>query len=84
MRKCYYHDTEAGTFYIAESHGRFQVMFNEVSLGNYPTAENAAEGVAKGMSLSSPAGLDTSKLGLPERLSEWHPLEDWDDRGPER
>lgn len=75
MRKQYYFDTKAGTFYIAEMDGRFHVTFNEVSLGNYPSAEHAALDIAGGYSFSPPTGLDTSKLGLPHRLGEWRKLE---------
>jgi hypothetical protein len=71
MREQYYHDTKAGTFYIAEVDGRFHVMFNNVSLSNYTDAKSAAENIAGGYSCSPPAGLDTSKLGLPRSLAEW-------------
>lgn len=80
MATRYYYDTKAGTFYISEVEGRFHVRFNEVSLGNYSSAEDAARDIAGGYSFSPPAGLDTSKLGLPHRLSDWHELDDWNDR----
>lgn len=76
MRKQYSHETKAGTFYIGEVDGRTHVMFNEVSLGKYPSAKNAAENIAGGYAFSPPAGLDTSKLGLPRSLNEWHRLDD--------
>lgn len=53
-------------------------MFNEVSLGNYPTAESAAEDIAGGYAFSPPAGLDAAKLGLPYQLGEWQRLGDCD------
>lgn len=76
MGKRYYHDTKAGTFYIVENEGRFHVMFKEVSLGNYPSAEAAAEDIAGGYAFSPPAGLDTARLGLSHQLEKWERLGD--------
>jgi hypothetical protein len=71
MRKLYVANTRIGPFYIAESEGRFHVMYDNDSLGSYARPEQAAEDVAGGHTFSTSSGIDTATLGIPEDLSEW-------------
>ena len=71
MRKLYVYETPAGAFYIAEHDGQFHPVFQEQSLGNYATAQEAAERLAGGHTFSLPGGIDPSDLGVPEELEDW-------------
>ena len=71
MRKLYVYETPAGAFYIAEHNGQFHPVFQEQSLGNYATAQEAAERLAGGHTFSLPGGIDPSDLGVPEELENW-------------
>ncbi|HLW34846.1 MAG TPA: hypothetical protein VKS98_04225 [Chthoniobacterales bacterium] len=71
MRKLYVYETSAGAFYIAEHNGRFHPIFQEQSLGSYSTAQQAAEDLAGGHTVSLPGGVDPGELGLPEELEDW-------------
>lgn len=72
MRRLFYWPTRIGTFYVAEVAGRFHPVFNDESLGSYARAEQAAEDLAGGHTFSIAGGVDTSSLGIPADLSEWH------------
>lgn len=74
MRKLYAYRTRIGTFYIAEHNGRFHPVFEEESLGSYATTQQAAGDLAGGHTFSPSSGRDTSKLGIPDDLSEWERL----------
>lgn len=74
MRLLYRYDTRDGTFYIGERDGRFHPMFEDESLGSFPTARKAVEDLAAGETLSSELGLDIPSLGIPEDLNDWEPL----------
>lgn len=67
----YSYETKVGTFFIVSKQGRFHVRFDDDDLGNYVTAQQAAEDVAGGHTFSPSCGVDTSKLGIPDNLSEW-------------
>ena len=76
MKKLYYCKTRVGTFYIAQSDdGRFHAMYEDESCGSYASAWQAADSLASNTTytVSGPDGaaLDTSKLGIPEGLSQW-------------
>ena len=71
MQKLYIYETPAGAFYIAEQDGRFHPVFQEQSLGNYSTAQEAVENLAGGHTFSLPGGIDPSDLGVPEELGDW-------------
>ena len=62
MRKLYVANTRIGPFYIAESEGRFHVIYGDNSLGSYSRPEQAI-------------GTDTANLGIPEDLNEWQRVE---------
>ncbi len=63
--------TQWGTFAIIPTDGRFEAMFNDERLGSYHSP-GAALGDLVGGHTSWPSnGLDPSKAGLPDKLSEW-------------
>jgi hypothetical protein len=64
-RLLYYWETMTGTFYIAESRGRFHPMYDEESLGSYARPDQAAQDLAGGHTISILAGLNTAMLGSP-------------------
>ena len=71
MRKLCVWNTRVGPFYIAESEGRFHVIYDDTSLGSYLRPEQAAEAFAGGLTFSISSGIDTATLGIPENLSDW-------------
>jgi hypothetical protein len=75
MRKLYVANTRIGPFYIAESEGRFHVIYGDNSLGSYSRPEQAAGDVAGGHTASISIGTDTANLGIPEDLNEWQRVE---------
>lgn len=72
MRRLFYWPTRIGTFYVAEMAGRFHPMFDDESLGSYARPEQATEDLAGGHTFSIADGIDTSSLGIPADLAEWH------------
>lgn len=67
----YLFKTKVGTFLIVPKKKRFHVMFGDEDLGSYATAQQAAEDVAGGHTFLTSKGTDTSKLGIPDDVSEW-------------
>ena len=76
MQKLYIYETSAGAFYIGEENGQFHPVFQEQSLGNYSTAQEAVENLAGGHTFSLPGGIDPSDLGVPEELGDWVKITD--------
>jgi hypothetical protein len=71
MRKLYVWNTRVGPFYIAESAGRFHVVYDDDSFGSYARPEQAAADIAGGHAFSISSAIDTATLGISESLSEW-------------
>ena len=71
MRNLYVWPTRIGPFYIAESGGRYHVIYENESLGSYHSPEAAASDVAGGHTFSIAGCVDTATLGIPENLTEW-------------
>jgi len=71
MQSLYVWKTRVGPIYIAESKGRFHVIYQDESLGTYATPEQAADDVAGGHTFSIPGGIDTATLGISRYLNEW-------------
>ncbi len=64
--------TRVGVFYIGQSHdGKFHPVFNDEGYGPYDFDWQAAEDLANNSTYSIAGAGDTSKLGIPEDLSEW-------------
>jgi hypothetical protein len=75
MNKLYVWQTHVGPFYIAEDNGRYHPVFDDEPLGSYGAAEQAAEDLAGGHTLSISSGLDTAALGIPDDISQWEPYD---------
>ena len=67
MRKLYVYETPAGAFYIAEHNGQFHPLFQEQSLGNDATAQEAAD-AGRWPHFSLPGGIDRSDLWRSRRI----------------
>jgi hypothetical protein len=64
-------ETKWGEFAVERRGGRCDAVFDGESLGSYATPFQAPEDLVGGPTYSPSNGLDTSKAGLPEDLSEW-------------
>jgi hypothetical protein len=71
MSSIYSFETKAGTFTIVRRAGLFHVILDGESLGSYASAQQAAEDVAGGHTFTPSSGVDTSRLGIPQEISEW-------------
>lgn len=67
----YSYPTKIGMFYITQLNGRWQAMYEDENLGSYYSPQHAADDLAGGHTFSLSNGADTSKLGIPEDISEW-------------
>lgn len=78
-------ETEVGPFFIGISeNGRFHPIYNGESLGGYSSAKDAIEDLVMNATFSviharAARLLDTSRLGIPEEVSEWEQLTDDND-----
>lgn len=71
MRGHWEFTTRKGTFSIRQSQdGRWHPWFRDEDLGSYWSPEQALDDVSGGHTFTPSCG-DTSRLGLPEDLSEW-------------
>lgn len=60
-----------GRVYILPTRGRYQVLFDDHSLGRYYTPEDAADQAARGAVERHPAGIDLGDLGLSSDIADW-------------
>ena len=67
----YSYPTKIGIFYIVHRNGHWHAMYKDENLGSYSSAQHAADDLASGHTFSLSNGVDTSKLGIPEAISEW-------------
>lgn len=67
----YFFRTKVGVFSIVWYIDRWHVMFQDESLGGYPTPMSAADDLAGGHCFSTTGNIDTSRLGIPSDISEW-------------
>jgi hypothetical protein len=74
MIVAYTYEASVGTFAIKLINSRWCVLFDGDNLGSYAQAWQALEDLVGGHTFSASCG-DTSKLGLPDELSEWTPVE---------
>lgn len=68
----YVHPTKWGKFAIVARAGRWHVMFEEEDLGSYHSPIAAHDDLIGDHCFSNSAGLDTSEIGLPLDLADWH------------
>lgn len=75
MGKIWSYSTRVGTFYIKEKDGRYNLEYDDETLGNYAEPWQAAEDLSLGATFSvedqNGNDIDTSKLDIPDDLSEW-------------
>lgn len=72
MRGYWMHETRWGVFSIQQSRdGRWHPVFEGESLGSYHHPAAALEDLVGGHVFSPSNGMDTSRAGLPDELSEW-------------
>ena len=71
MCKLYVYQTRIGPFFIAYSKGRYSVVFEGESLGNYDAVEQAARQLASRRGFMVGGGVDTGTLGIPANLRHW-------------
>jgi hypothetical protein len=74
MEKLYAWHTRIGSFYIAESGGRFHVFYQDEELGDYASPDSALGDVTGGHIFSIAGGIDTATLRIPESLNKWSRL----------
>jgi hypothetical protein len=67
----YLWQSRAGLFVIEQRAGRWHPVFDGESLGSYATPQQALDDLRGGHTFSLSGGIDSSRLGLPEDLSEW-------------
>ena len=70
----FYHPTKWGRFAIIARDGRWHAMFEDEDLGSYHSAVAAHDDLIGDHCFSNSAGLDTSRIGLPDELADWHKL----------
>jgi hypothetical protein len=70
-------DTRWGRFAIVPRSGRWTAMFENAALGSYHSAAAALDDLIGGHTNSLPAGLDSSRMGLPPDLAEWEKISGW-------
>lgn len=64
-------ESRAGVFAIRMVEGRFRVYCGDENLGSYANPQAALEDLVRGHTWSPSSGVDPSKLGIPDDLSEW-------------
>lgn len=66
-------NTRSGIFSIEQRGTRWHVLFRDENLGSYHSAQAALGDLVGGHTFTASCG-DTSRLGLPEDLSEWRAI----------
>jgi len=69
--------TPWGVFSIRPNDDGFAPFFEEENLGWYQTVSTALDDLVGGHTFTPSNGLDTSKAGLPDDLSEWTFVWSW-------
>ena len=70
MRR-YTFKSDVGPFHIVEHNRLFHPVFQGHYLGAYPSAQRAADDLARGETLKAPGVADTAALGIPPDLEQW-------------
>ena len=70
MNKIFYYKTRIGRFYNAEHNWRFHPVFDGKSLGSYVSVKQAIEDLVGGHTFSISSGINTSELGIPDKLTQ--------------
>lgn len=64
-------ETPRGTFRIVPQDGSFHPFFEDEDLGAYHTVDAALDDLVGGHTFFPSSGIDPSKCGLPDEISEW-------------
>jgi len=56
---------------LPHGNGRWQIWFNDESLGSYHSPVAALDDLVGGYCISNSQDLDFARMGLPSELSEW-------------
>ena len=67
----YSYQTKIGVFYIKHHNGRWHAMYQDENLGSYISPQQAVDDLTGGHTFSLSNGIDTSRLNIPEDISEW-------------
>jgi hypothetical protein len=67
----YRYQTRKGVFEIVPKYERFEIIYEEESLGSYSSPEKAADDLSGGHTCTPSNGIDTGNLGIPDDISEW-------------
>lgn len=73
MRTLYTFQTDKGMARIDQNpkNRLFHAIFNEESLGSYPSPEQAAEELSAGCTFVLVSGIEIETLGIPSELGSW-------------
>jgi hypothetical protein len=73
MRTLYTFQTDKGMARIDQNpkNRLFHAIFNEESLGSYPSPEQAAEELSAGCTFALVSGIEIETLGIPSELGSW-------------
>jgi hypothetical protein len=71
MKKLFFWKTRVGVFYIAQEGQYYYPLFRDEHYGAFSTPDGAAGDLAGNHTWSLPDQIDSSKLGIPESVSEW-------------
>ena len=69
----WHYKTKRGTVSIKQhKNGRYEVIYDQESLGSYKTPQQAADDVAGGHTFMPSNGVDLGELDIPADLPEWY------------
>ena len=74
MQTLYTFQTDKGVARIDKNpkNRLFHAIFNEESLGSYPSPEQAAEELSAGCTFIPVSGVEIANLGIPNELGNWN------------
>jgi hypothetical protein len=74
MDRLFSHPTRQGMVFIARNPKdlRFHILWSDELLGNYPSADQAAEDLGAGHSFRTEGQVDLGGLGISRHLADWY------------
>jgi hypothetical protein len=60
-----------GSFYIMPSQHGWEASFGNSMLGAFPSAQHAADNLARGLTCEHLSEVDTSMIEIPEKIGDW-------------
>ncbi len=70
----WYFETRKGRVEIRHVVGRWCIFFGDDNLGSYHSPSAAADDAAGGHTFTPSNGVDLGRLGIPENIDEWSPI----------